>query len=531
MDITSSNNQKDFVSDAVKRTYSVRVGLTCGIILLLQFVIPFLVMLPVWLSFPARQNIISRHLMFNKSVLWQGDIWYLEESWRTDIPEHNAILKKVTPQHKQKPITVAEIPVLNPWLISAHGKLWIVSSTHIGTCEGDTVVMRPVPKPLGEISSPFIFDNKLAVLEGTPSGVNLVVADGYSWGRKQRLNLDQEGDSIFAVNNYRVITTPEEIYLFHQLNRTLFYRTGLSLTANQDSWNLVGPIDYYYFPTVVDGKPSVFTTRHSKLTDTENLVGLQIDGSEWKNIVFTEQPSMEHFAVFPLASDEFLVFTESFRSGLHSFVVKNDKMMDRRIYVPQNFFPLFFVFMFVFSYVIMVLMVSALMKRFRSGYYEYTDKKMKFATLSRRAFAYVIDMLIMSIPLAVMWIIGIVGVVKSGNSGGNDTLVPVIMSGMMLVGFGLAIAFYFLYSYLEGKNGQTPGKRLLKIKVLGTDLQPCGFGRALLRNLLLLVDGSFNNIVGVAVIAYTEHWQRIGDMAARTIVVESPANHGPIPSP
>ena len=75
------------------------------------------------------------------------------------------------------------------------------------------------------------------------------------------------------------------------------------------------------------------------------------------------------------------------------------------------------------------------------------------------------------------------------------------------------------YSYLEGRFGKTPGKWLVGIRVLGTDLRPCGFGRALLRNLLTFVDGFFNFLVGVLLVALTENWQRLGDLAARTIVV------------
>jgi uncharacterized RDD family membrane protein YckC len=75
------------------------------------------------------------------------------------------------------------------------------------------------------------------------------------------------------------------------------------------------------------------------------------------------------------------------------------------------------------------------------------------------------------------------------------------------------------FSYFEGRSSKTPGKWLLRIRVLGTDLRPCGFGRALVRNLLTFVDGFFNFLVGALLVALTEHWQRLGDLAARTIVV------------
>ncbi len=100
------------------------------------------------------------------------------------------------------------------------------------------------------------------------------------------------------------------------------------------------------------------------------------------------------------------------------------------------------------------------------------------------------------------------------------------MRGLPFVIFGLfALAFLWMlltlvaFSYLEGRFGKTPGKWLLRIRVLGTDLRVCGFGRALVRNLLTFVDGFFNFLVGVLLVALTENWQRLGDLAARTIVV------------
>jgi uncharacterized RDD family membrane protein YckC len=44
---------------------------------------------------------------------------------------------------------------------------------------------------------------------------------------------------------------------------------------------------------------------------------------------------------------------------------------------------------------------------------------------------------------------------------------------------------------------------------------------ALVRNLLMFVDGFFNFMVGILVVALNEHWQRVGDMAARTVVVDT----------
>ena len=79
----------------------------------------------------------------------------------------------------------------------------------------------------------------------------------------------------------------------------------------------------------------------------------------------------------------------------------------------------------------------------------------------------------------------------------------------------------FVYSFLECKYCATQGKWLLGIRVVGTDLNPCGFGRAFLRNILRFVNGFLNYLVGILIISFTENQQRVGNMAARTIVIKN----------
>ena len=105
------------------------------------------------------------------------------------------------------------------------------------------------------------------------------------------------------------------------------------------------------------------------------------------------------------------------------------------------------------------------------------------------------------------------------NSG---VMFPLKMFAMFIGAFLWALVVLLAYSYLEGRFGKTPGKWLVGIRVVGTDLRPCGFGRAVLRNLLTFADGFFSFLVGALLVALTENWQRIGDMAARTIVVADP---------
>ena len=83
--------------------------------------------------------------------------------------------------------------------------------------------------------------------------------------------------------------------------------------------------------------------------------------------------------------------------------------------------------------------------------------------------------------------------------------------------FVLAMAYYAL---MEGYRGQTVGKMMLGIRVVREDGGGVpGLKAAAIRSLLRVVDGLFGYLVGFVAVVASEKNQRLGDMAARTLVV------------
>ncbi len=75
---------------------------------------------------------------------------------------------------------------------------------------------------------------------------------------------------------------------------------------------------------------------------------------------------------------------------------------------------------------------------------------------------------------------------------------------------------------LESLYGQTLGKIRLRISVVSEDGSPIGWGDSIIRNLLRIVDAlPFLYIVGIIAVVLTDDEQRVGDLAASTLVVES----------
>lgn len=107
-----------------------------------------------------------------------------------------------------------------------------------------------------------------------------------------------------------------------------------------------------------------------------------------------------------------------------------------------------------------------------------------------------------------------------GDADSSDSSVSVQLEGLSaLVYFALAFLYYWL---LESRDGQTVGKKLLGVRVIGADGSEPGAGRIALRTLLRVVDGFALYLVGLIVALLTgDRRQRLGDLAARTRVVRA----------
>jgi uncharacterized RDD family membrane protein YckC len=170
--------------------------------------------------------------------------------------------------------------------------------------------------------------------------------------------------------------------------------------------------------------------------------------------------------------------------------------------------------------VVLAFLLTLLMRRFRDLEYISETGSAMYAPLVRRAVAELVDVLIAGLVAALPLAAGIVSAVCSAEDDllGRYTALIFVGSGFLCM-CGTGIVTLLVYSYLEGRYCLTPGKWLLGIRVVGTDLRPCGFWRAFLRNILRFVDGFFNYLVGIMLVAFTENQQRVGDFAARTIVI------------
>ena len=128
----------------------------------------------------------------------------------------------------------------------------------------------------------------------------------------------------------------------------------------------------------------------------------------------------------------------------------------------------------------------------------------------RRILAIIVDGIIVGLPTGL--IAALLGAFSSG--GGLEG-----MAGLF-VALTSAVLYLGYYVLMEGYLGQTVGKMLLGIKVIREDDGGVpGVKAAAIRTVLRIVDGLFSYLVAFIVVLASAKNQRLGDMAAHTLVV------------
>ena len=136
----------------------------------------------------------------------------------------------------------------------------------------------------------------------------------------------------------------------------------------------------------------------------------------------------------------------------------------------------------------------------------------------RRALAQIIDLLVCySVSALVSFLVILAFAGFAGFRGAFESAMNASVGFIFVVVF----AAQWLYSFLwEGFTGRSPGKMVLGLRVVMLNGRPIGFGAAALRNVLRAADalpGGY--LVGVASMAMNRRFQRLGDLAAGTMVI------------
>ncbi len=140
------------------------------------------------------------------------------------------------------------------------------------------------------------------------------------------------------------------------------------------------------------------------------------------------------------------------------------------------------------------------------------------AGLGSRFAAIFIDTMIQIILIAILFFIYVVSKAES-VIGQNSTLSYILTFFYIVINFIIYFGYFIIFEMLTG--GRSPGKLMAKIKVVDINGKGLTFRASLIRNLVRIIDylPSYY-ILGALFIFFSSNDQRIGDLAARTVVVQ-----------
>ncbi|TAF05936.1 MAG: RDD family protein [Nostocales cyanobacterium] len=151
---------------------------------------------------------------------------------------------------------------------------------------------------------------------------------------------------------------------------------------------------------------------------------------------------------------------------------------------------------------------------------ESVELEFTLAGIGSRAWALIIDYQILALSLALFITVGLT-ISSQLIDIGSDIFGPgfaLWMTAIAVLVVFLIYTGYFVF-FETVWQGQTPGKRIAKIRVVRDDGRPVSLQQASLRALLRPLDETL--FIGAFFIMFSKSEKRLGDLVAGTIVIQS----------
>ena len=152
---------------------------------------------------------------------------------------------------------------------------------------------------------------------------------------------------------------------------------------------------------------------------------------------------------------------------------------------------------------------------------ESVELEFTLAGIGNRTYALLIDYIVLGLILIGVLIAWGFLAIQLGEAienlvGSDRSLQLWLWAIQLLITFFIYVGYFVFFETVW--QGQTPGKRYVKIRVIRDDGRPVGLQQSTLRALLRPVDDLF--FLGLFLIALTKREKRLGDLVAGTLVIQ-----------
>jgi uncharacterized RDD family membrane protein YckC/uncharacterized protein YndB with AHSA1/START domain len=532
-----------YLSEQSKRRFTAVAGILGAVFFVAQVLLPMLVMFMAMGPMMLGSELSIADL--DTATLWRNELWFMERTTKVSVRDPKSSASRLTLRHVHLADLSDAGPALaldaaaidsSPALLPIGDRLWVIGADTVSYYEGGALTRLGRARRPARASRPFVCQGLPAVIS---RGTHVQLAALHENGGKAEwtpeelpLGLASEAGSLRSL---QAVEANGRLWLFAELCMEEPERCSLSYREAENWVSLVEDTGWGASWTALElgsRVAVVLSDRDEGGTKGLSVVTVTPSGPQRQHVDL-EGGRMAWSRWRALSLDtRLVVVSEGMPGSLRLAEVAEGRVVrSARTRGSFPFGPDMLLFMMIPQFLpillslVLALVLTAQMRRHRVQDYMFGGQTRRFASLWQRALAQLVDIVPFAVgfavPMAALWRLfsDPETLIEAGAS------FPFLLFGLFIAAFVWALLVLVVFSYLEGRFGRTPGKWLLGIRVLGTNLQPCGFGRAFLRNLLTFVDGFFNFLVGALLVALTDNWQRLGDLAARTIVVvdEKPA--------
>ena len=506
-----------WLSAEAKRRFSRQAIPVGAVLLFIQFAVPMVQFAREFSSAMRNGHVFEEA---ESAVTYADRVWFIERV----SPLSGTVsmrLANVRTDNDGSPLVGPDVPTKSRFLAADGRRLWVLGERTLAKYEAGQLTASPPKDAPRWPSRPFDYGGHPAFFDWNRRSdeIRMVHLESDQWRAVPGSSWKASDVLPRLPATWAVLPADSGFDVFMQFGKELRWRhidadDGLedpqsweSVSSSADYWAAVrlGDESVVVLPT----RDGLFDRRLSLLHRTE--AGWAVNGE-------IPEAASASAAAIPLGSDSMdLVFHQ--RNGLEILALSGGKVQTRHTHRhafarPFDIHSMIGLAMFGFiPGLLAAALLGRLMRRDRIGVLA-GGRPLRFASLLRRGFAYGIDHGAVSIvAFAQAWRVLRIP---------SETLMQAQLAGPIVIGLGVLIGTLLVTSYMEGRWGVTPGKWLLGIRVIDINSgNVCGFWRALLRRVLRTIDGALGFLVGIFVVAFTPNWQRLGDLAAKTIVVRS----------
>lgn len=508
---TARSQPSGYVSEESKKTFTTVAGVLGGLFFVLQFVLPMAAMFTLMPGMMASMDFASFDLEGAASL--DGRIYLIESTRVLQGERAESASARLVALGREEIEPITSLAAWEPHLLSDGRRLWLISSDRVASFEDGHLTPHEILTPLGDISAPFLLEGVPAVVETRPEGANLLTWTDAGWGLLRPVTEEEQ-----TACCRQFLADGEGVTELRAQGSTLYARR-----LGSDGWDVVASDPRRWDAFLRGSTPAV-----ALLGETGDLRVLELRGGTWRETLRATGGPRFVSGFTALGSEDgehITVLSAGFPGSVTRRTWAGPELVAEQRFGRASPFPEQVMTMMWLPHLggpvmslLLAVILAWLMRVHRVAGYVHEGREVQHASLTRRAVSQLVDAAILFTP-GVFLFARFFEMITDPELMFGSEWGPFRFFGYLAAGMAWAFFLFVVFSVTEGLWGATPGKWLTGIRVVGTDLRPCGIGRALIRNLLKLVDGFFNFLIGILMVAYTEDWQRLGDLAARTIVI------------